>query len=219
MRHRVRHRRFNRTSEHRKSLRRNMAQNLFEHGGIRTTVPKAKDLRTFVEKLITLAVKARRCNSAGDSAGSLRARRRIHTLLSDRAIIPAAHREDYNDMSDAARAKSLRTASGRRYRTGEPKGRLAFTAESVTHRLIENIAPRYMDRPGGYTRVVKLPDHRVGDSSQLALIQLVGGEEEPGAITRPQKTARRRRTDARYALAVGAVKKRGKSKETAEAAG
>jgi large subunit ribosomal protein L17 len=141
--------------------------------------------------------------------------------LSDRAIIPAERRNDYNAMSDAHREQTLRTRSGRRHRTGEPKGRLTFTAESVTHRLIETVAPRYLDRPGGYTRVVRLPDRRVGDQSNLALLQLVGDEEAPGAITKPEKTSRRRRADARYALAVGALKKGGKSKasrKTEEAA-
>jgi large subunit ribosomal protein L17 len=214
MRHRVRHRRFNRTSEHRKALRRSLAQNLIEHGQIRTTLPKAKDVRTFIEKLITLAVKVRRCANADDPAGSLRARRRIDTLLGDRAIIPTAHRDDYNAMSDAGRLRTLRTPSGRRHRTGEPKGRLTFTADSVTRRLIETVAPRYLDRPGGYTRVVRLPDRRVGDQTNLALLQLVGDEEGPGAVTKPEKTARRRRADARYALAVSALKKGGKSKSS-----
>ena len=57
MRHRIHFRRFNRTMEHRKAMRRNMAQNLFEHGQIRTTLTKAKDLRPFVERIITMAVR------------------------------------------------------------------------------------------------------------------------------------------------------------------
>ncbi len=59
MRHLVARRKLNRTSEHRGALRRNMAQSLFEHGQITTTLAKAKDLRPFVEQLITLARKAR----------------------------------------------------------------------------------------------------------------------------------------------------------------
>lgn len=191
---------------------RNLAQNLFEHGEIRTTLPKAKDARPFVEKLITLAVDVRRRGSAGDPVGSLSARRRIHSMLADRAIIPAAHRDEYNLMSDAARERTLRMPTGRRYRTGEPKGRLAFTAESITHRLIEHIAPKYLDRPGGYTRVVRLPDRRIGDSSELALLQLVGNEESPGAVSKPKQTSRRRRANARYSLAVSAAKSKGKAK-------
>ncbi len=212
MRHRIHHRKLNRTAEHRKALRRNMAQSLFEHGRLTTTVPKAKDLRPFVERLVSLAIKIRSRREGGDPAGSLRARRQLHKLLTDRSMIPEAHKEDYALMSDAARNKTLRMASGRRFRTGEPKGRLAFTAESVTHRLVETIAPRYADRPGGYTRIVRLATRRVGDSSKLAMLQLLGDEESPGAITKPAKTARKKRADARYAFAIASLK--GKSKIT-----
>ena len=183
-----------------------MAQSLFEHGQITTTLPKAKDLRPFVEKLVTLAVRARRLGEAGDRAGALAARRSIDSLMTDRAIIPSEHRAAYAGMSDAARAKSVRMVSGRRYRTGEPKGRLTFTADSVTRRLIEKIAPRFVDRPGGYTRVIHLSDTRIGDSSRLAVLQLLGSEQAPGSLTKPRKSARRRRTDARYAMAVKAAK-------------
>ena len=206
MRHRVHHRKLNRTAEHREALRRNMAQSLFEHGQITTTLPKAKDLRPFVERLVTFAVRVRQLNDSGDRVGALAARRAIDSLLTDRVIIPGEHRAAYDGMSDAARAKSIRMVSGRRYRTGEPKGRLAFTADSVTRRLIEKIAPRFVDRAGGYTRVIRLSDTRVGDASRLAILQLVGNEQAPGSLTKPRKSARRRRTDARYAMAVKVAK-------------
>lgn len=211
MRHRKHHRKLNRTTEHRRALRRNMAQNLFEHGQITTTLPKAKDLRPFAERLITLAVKTRKYASDGDSHRALQARRAIHRLLGDRAIIAPERREDYYVMSSARREKTMRMASGRRYRTGEPHGRLDFTAESVTHRLIEKIAPRFLDRPGGYTRVIRLSGRRLGDAAPKAMIQLVGEEETPGPIAKPLPTARRRRTDSRYALAVKLAK--GKAKD------
>ncbi len=217
MRHRVHHRKLNRTAAHREALRRNMAQSLFEHGQITTTLPKAKDLRPFVEKLISLAIRSRRLGKAGQRAGSLAARRSINDLLTDRAVIPTEHRAAYEGMSDAARQKSLRMVSGRRFRTGEPKGRLVFTADSVTRRLIENIAPRYVDREGGYTRVIRLSDTRIGDSSRLAVLQLVGTEQSPGSLTKPRKSARRRRADARYAMAVKTAKTWG-TKDKAAAA-
>ncbi len=219
MRHRIHLRKLNRTSEHRKALLRNMAQSMIEHGQITTTLPKAKTLRPFLERLLTLAVKTRKLTARDDTAGALRARRAIHHLLGDRGIIPKAHRDAYTAMPDAQRAKTMRMPSGRRFRTGEPKGRLLFTAESVTHRLIETIAPRYEDRPGGYTRLVRLPDRRIGDNSQLAVLQLVGEEVTPGSLTKPRKTARKRRADARYAMAIKVAKswagrKRGGEKET-----
>jgi len=211
MRHRIRQRKLNRTSEHRKALHRNLAMNLFERGMVRTTLPKARDLRPFCERLITLAVKVRKYRAAGEKSRALTVRRSIHKLLGDRSLIPSEHQEAYDDMSDAMRARTMRMASGRRHRTGDPKGRLAFTAESVTHRLIEKVAPRFEDRPGGYTRLIRLADRRVGDATPLAIIQFVGDEEEPGPVTKPGKTARRKRADARYAMAVKLAKSRGGS--------
>lgn len=208
MRHRIHHRKLNRTSEHRRALLRNMAQSLIEHGQITTTVPKAKNLRPFVERLVTLAVKTRKLSATDDKAGSLRARRSIHQLLGDRGMIPKEHQAAYDQMSDAARAKTMRMSSGRRHRTGDPKGRLAFTAESVTHRLIEKIAPRFEDRPGGYTRVIRLAKKRIGDASRLAVVHFVGDEEVPTSLTKPGKSARKTRTDARYAMAIKLAKSR-----------
>ncbi len=212
MRHRIAHRKLNRTSAHRRALLRNMAQSLFEHGQVRTTVPKAKDLRPFAERLITLAKKAK--------AGSITARRQIHKLMSDRSLVPSEHQEAYDMMNDHKRAQTLRASSGRRHRTGEAKGKLAFTGESVTHRLINTVAPKYQDRDGGYTRVIRLADRRIGDHAQLAILQLVGDEVGPGSLTKPSKTARQKRTDARYAAAITASRGSGgktKSAPPAEA--
>ncbi len=206
MRHRIHLRKLNRTSEHRKALLRNMAQSLIEHGQIKTTLPKAKTIKPYFEKLLTLAVKARTLRAAGQHARALTARRSIHRLLGDRGLIPADHRDTYAAMSDAARKKTMRMSSGRRYRTGEPRGRLAFTAESVTHRLIETIAPRYEDRPGGFTRLIRLASKRLGDATPMAIVQLVGEEEAPTSLTKPGKSARRRRADSRYAMAIKTAK-------------
>ncbi len=206
MRHRVARRKLNRTSEHREALRRNMAQSLFEHGQIRTTLAKAKDLRPFAERLITLARKAR--------GGNLSARQRLTALLGDRAIIPADYQEQYDDMSDAARDRVLRSRSGRRHRLGQPRGGQKFTAISVIHHLITEVAARYEDRSGGYTRVIRLAQVHKGDSAPLAVLQLVGEEESPGTVTRPEKTARQRRTERRYAAAAKAGKKTGRSSQS-----
>jgi large subunit ribosomal protein L17 len=208
MRHRIHHRKLNRTSEHRKALRRNLAQSLIEHGQVTTTLAKAKDIRPFFERLVTLAVRTRERTAANDPAGALRARNGVKRLLGDRGMIPADHRETYEAMSDAAREKTMRMFSGRRHRTGESRGRLVFTAESVVHRLIETVAPRYEHRPGGYTRLVRLSRRRLGDASALAMVQLVGDEEAPTSLTKPKKSARKRRADARYYAAIQAAKAR-----------
>jgi len=121
-------------------MRRNLTASLFEHETISTTLEKAKDVRGFAEKLITLAKK-----------GTLPARRRAIALLNNRAI----YEED-------------------------EKGQLVKKG-TVVGKLFSDIAPRYLDRPGGYTRIIKLPKRRLGDAGQLVLLQLVGaGQKKVG---------------------------------------
>lgn len=203
MRHLLAGKKLNRTKEHREALRRNMAQSLFEHGQIRTTLVKAKDLRPFVERLITLARKAK-----PELENSLAARQRLIAVLGDRLMIPAENREAYDLMSDSARAKVLRSRSGRRHRLGQARSGQKFTAVSVIHHLIANVAPRFEGRAGGYTRIIKLGTNSKGDNAPRAILQLVGEEEAPGGVTRPEKSARTRRIERRYAAAAKAVKSR-----------
>lgn len=209
MRHRVQHRKFNRTTSHRRALLRNLAQSMIEHGQVKTTVQKAKDLRPVIERLVTLAKSA--------NAGSITARRQIHRIMDDRSIIPVDRRGEYEDMAMSARRQALRARSGRRHRTGSPRGKLAFTGQSVVHRLLNDVAPKYDDRPGGYTRIIKLAQRRIGDGGYQAILQFVGDEKDPGSVTRPRLTARRRRADARYAMAVKSAKQVGRSKAAAPA--
>ncbi len=182
-----------------------MAQSLVEHGRIRTTLAKAKNLKPYAERLVTLAVKARTLKQS-DPAASLRARRQIHRLLGDRSMIPKEHFAAYEEMSDTGRSKTLRMASGHRHRSGDPRGRLAFTGESVIRRLIETVAARYEQRAGGYTRLIRLPIPRKGDHAPTAILELLGDEHAPTSLTKPAKTARKRRTDARYTAAIKAAK-------------
>jgi large subunit ribosomal protein L17 len=136
MRHRVAGRQLSRTSEHRLALRRNLVASLFEHETISTTPEKAKEVRSFAEKLITLAKK-----------GNLAARRRAISLLNNRDIV------------------------------AEEDGELVRKG-TVIGKLFSEIGPRYLDRPGGYTRIIKLQNRRLGDGSSLVLLQLVGTGEE-----------------------------------------
>ena len=122
MRHRLSGRKLNRTSSHRKALFANMAAALLKHEQITTTLPKAKELRPVVEKLITLGKK-----------GDLSARRRAMAVLRD---------------------------------------------ETITGKLFATIAPRYSDRAGGYTRVMRA-GFRHGDMAPLAVIELV--DRDPDA--------------------------------------
>ncbi len=196
MRHAVSGRKLNRTSAHRLAMRRNLVQSLIEHGEIRTTITKAKDVRGFAERLVTLAID-----------GSLAARQRAIALLNDRAIIAKEHQEDYDKMSDAKRHQVLRSRSGRRHRISTTKPGVKFTAESVIHKLFADIGPRMKKRAdarggGGYTRIIKLADRRLGDGTPIAILQFVGEEDKP----RPKgtdKTDRKRRARAKYAFYAG----------------
>ena len=135
MRHKVAGRRLGRTSEHRLAMRRNMVASLFEHETISTTVEKAKEVKAFAEKLITLAKK-----------GTLAARRRAIAMLGNRDII------SYED--------------GKAVKEG-----------TIIGKLFSELGPRYLDRPGGYTRIIRLSLRRLGDNGQLVLLQLIGQDE------------------------------------------
>ena len=121
MRHRNSGRKLNRTAEHRKALFANMAAALIKHEQIVTTLPKAKDLRSVVERLITLAKR-----------GDLHSRRLAVARLRDEAMVS---------------------------------------------KLFETLGPRYKDREGGYTRVLKA-GFRYGDSAPVAVIELVDRDED-----------------------------------------
>jgi len=162
MRHRNAGRHLGRTSSHRKALRRNMVASLFEHGAVRTTPAKAKEVRRFAERLITIA-----------REGTLHARRRVIALLGDRNMVD---KEDTGELAD----------------------------QTVIQKLFDDIAPRYVDRPGGYTRLIRLPERRIGDSGEQVLLQLVEEAGSAGGEAGPV-TARRRRRAARRAEAVRAV--------------
>ena len=131
MRHRVAHRKLGRVTEHRVALLRNQAEALLRHERIETTVPKAKELRPFVEKIITIA---KRGVQANEPKG--------RTLTARRLVMRDIPNED------------------------------------VVAKLFDQLAPRFMERPGGYTRILKL-GHRRGDAAEIAQIELVGSEFDP----------------------------------------
>ena len=116
MRHRKKGRQLSRTRSHKKATMRNLATSLFQHERIETTTAKAKELRPYAERLITLARR-----------GDLHSRRLAATKIQDRQVLG---------------------------------------------KLFDDIAPRYAERPGGYTRVLKL-GNRKGDAAEMSLIELV----------------------------------------------
>lgn len=116
MRHRKKGRKLGRSAPHRRATLRNMATSLFRHERIETTTAKAKELRPYAERLITLAKR-----------GDLHARRQASAKVQDREVLG---------------------------------------------KLFEDIGPRFSQRPGGYTRILKL-GHRKGDAAEMSLIELV----------------------------------------------
>jgi len=117
------------------AMRRNLVAQLFQHETISTTPEKAREVKAFAEKLVTLAKK-----------GTLSARRRAIMLLGSRDII------DYED--------------GKAVKKG-----------TIIGKLFSELGPRYLDKPGGYTRIIRLSLRRLGDNSRLVLLQLVGQDE------------------------------------------
>jgi len=155
---------------------RNMANSLFTHGQITTTVTRAKSVQGFVEKLISVARK-----------GDLASRRRVIAALEDRIAVRS---EDDPDVD--------------RNRYGEVVG-----GPRVVKKLFDEIAPRFADRTGGYTRIVRLGRHRIGDGADLCVLQLVG--DESGPQVSGQYSRRRKQADNRMAFAARLRKQGGES--------
>jgi large subunit ribosomal protein L17 len=219
MRHAVFGRKLARDVDHRRALRRNIVQSLIEHGEIRTTVVKAKEFRRFAERIVHLAVKAADATAANEPLKALALRQQAEALLTDRSIVPAEHRKTYDAMSDAKRAKTLRARSGRRYRTGAARPGQEFTGASVLHTLFAEIGPRMKRRAdrvgtrGGYTRVIKLADRRLGDAGQLAILQLVG-ENDPARQQNKARSERRRKAKVRYTVYAGKPREAGSRRKS-----
>jgi large subunit ribosomal protein L17 len=137
-------------------MRRNLVASLFEHETISTTAEKAKEVKAFAEKLISLAKK-----------GTLSARRRAIALLGNRDII------SYED--------------GKAVRKG-----------TIIGKLFSELGPRYLDRPGGYTRIIRLSLRRLGDNGQLVLLQLISQDEgsKEGPKITAKKTSRKKAKEA-----------------------
>jgi large subunit ribosomal protein L17 len=141
MRHRVAYRKLGRVTEHRIAMLRNQALDLIRHERIQTTVPRAKELRPFVERIITVA--KRSLNAPDGSSHAVTARRTVARDIADREVVA---------------------------------------------KLFDTIAPRYAERAGGYTRLLRL-GYRRGDSAEVAEVELIGSEFDPNAADKAAKAA------------------------------
>ncbi|MCH9612845.1 MAG: 50S ribosomal protein L17 [Chlamydiia bacterium] len=141
MRHRCKGNRLNRNSSHRKATLANLCTNLIQHGRIKTTVAKAKELRKDVERLVTIAKK-----------DSVSARRIVKSRLNNLRYQPMT--------SDQQKER-------------KNGGTECFTHNRIVlSRLFDEIAPRYVSRQGGYTRIVRA-GQRVGDAAEMCYIEFV----------------------------------------------
>ncbi|MHB1686806.1 MAG: 50S ribosomal protein L17 [Ignavibacteriaceae bacterium] len=152
MRHRVRGRKLGRTASHRAALLNSLATSLLKHKRIKTTLPKAKEARSYVETLITKAKK-----------NDLHSRRQIMSVINDKEVV----KELFNE-------------------------------------IIQKIG----ERPGGYTRIVKL-GNRLGDAAEMAILELVDYNDVINAKAEEHKEKREAKAKA---------KKESKEKEAAEEA-
>lgn len=144
---------------------RNLATSLInsEKEYIVTTVPKAKELRPFVEKAITLARKAQHLSGDEAKAQEIHLRR-----LASRFF-------------HAGNTQFKREQSRFRGKKGEPKAKIERTAGvRAVQRLFEELGARYKDRNGGYTRIIRL-GRRQGDNAEMAVIELVDNPRELAA--------------------------------------
>ncbi len=149
MNHRRRGRKLNRNASHRLALFRNLSRALITHESIRTTVPKAKELRPFIEKLITLAKNAAVLMAADPVANRVAA---LHLRRQAMAKLGPMHGTGvYDKAGDLVEGGN----------------------DTVLKKLFNVLGARFVDRPGGYTRVLKLTYRRLGDAGETAIIELM----------------------------------------------
>jgi large subunit ribosomal protein L17 len=172
MRHRVAHRKLGRVTEHRIAMLRNQASALLKYEHLTTTVPRAKELRPFVERLITIA---KRGVAGGDKNG--------HALTARRLVM--------RDVQD----------------------------RDVVAKLFDTLAPRFAERPGGYTRLLRI-GFRKGDSAEVAQVELVGSEYDPKAkADTPEAAEKPKAKGVGGRLRAAAERLRGGKKDDAEGGG
>lgn len=193
MRHRKAGYKLGRTDAHRKATLRNMAASLFEHGQITTTVPKAKALQPFVEKIVTLA-KRDDLHSRRLVASKLGRNRRAFEWLYLAKDASEGERGNVEKRAEFARQffEIPESSEVERNRYGELR-----KAPRLIKHIFENVAPRFKDRNGGYTRIVRLGQRRIGDAAELCVIQFVGAEDGPEIGG--NRSQRRKIADARTA--------------------
>lgn len=169
MRHRQSGKHFNRTPAHRLALFRNLSRALITHERIVTTLPKAKALRPFIEKIITLAKRAAVITAAAAPDDKQAAVRSLHLRRQAMAALGPTHGTGVYDKKDEPV-----TRPGKKNKRGKENP----IQVTILEKLFKEIGPRYKDRPGGYTRVIKQHYRRLGDGGHTAIIELLKEGEQ-----------------------------------------
>lgn len=199
MRHRKRGRKLGRNSSHRKALLKNMALSLIEHERIITTREKAKFVQPFVEKLITLSKKktdhnqklvfsriqgAQRIRRSLDEKGQMifdpSEGRKGEIAEGTKQLPTTSQTSSFGRRNRRENPEEQREAAERRAKPKFPERR----DRRMIKKLFDEIGPRFKDRPGGYTRILRLAKNRLGDNASQVIFELVegpGGEAEENA--------------------------------------
>lgn len=168
MRHRKRGRILSRTSAHRRSLFRNLSRALITHEKIVTTLPKAKELRPYVEKLITLARKAHAVVAAAAGKGEAEEKKARMQALHYRRLAMAELGPVHGTAIWTKKGEWVEDPLN----TSTKK-----SADTVLKKLFRELGPRYAERPGGYTRILKQHYRRLGDAGATAVVELLKAGE------------------------------------------
>ena len=190
MRHLKAHRKLGRPAEHRISMLRNLATSLINSHDDRivTTLPKAKELRPFIEKAITLSRRAVSLEGNGSEATGVHLRRQAASFF---------HAGNHG-----------RAATTRRGQIPPPRS----AGVAALSRLFDELGERFRDRPGGYTRIIKM-GRRSGDGAELAIIELVDNAREKEAQTSTRKrtkgSSKKKAAGSKVADSEGGVKEDG----------
>lgn len=174
MRHRIAGRKLSRSSGHRKALFRNLIKDLFRHERVRTTEAKARAMRSQAEKLITLSrrgqreailelVQANDVERLGAMIQVKRARKLLNLAREAQELEGEARRAKEEQLEQTVQAMGVHARRLAAARLNDP---------AIVRKLFDELGPRYQNRPGGYTRLLKL-GRRQGDAAPMALIELV----------------------------------------------
>jgi large subunit ribosomal protein L17 len=164
MRHGKAGRHLKRSSGHRRALYRNLMTELFRNERIKTTEAKARAIRPLAEKLVTKARKAR-----PERVIDL-AKQRDAVKLS--AWFNAKRASQLIELAEQADQQALEQMAQQMALHARRQVLATLSDKDVAHKLVEEIAPRFEDRPGGYTRMFKL-SMRQGDAAKMAVLELV----------------------------------------------